>query len=375
MRNSRQSALPSEAGQPASRQEQSLLPIEVPRPTSRREVRNVLILTLIFVVAANLTAQWILTVRNPNLGYALIQTKWRLLLSQNSAVDGLILGDSTGNQGVIPTLLTEQGLGSRWLNLCTIGSTLLVNDAWMLQTFIERIGPPKRVILVHAYDALSKEPSATTIAIIPLKWGFWKHLQPSLQLDLSQTRDAFLARYTPLYSANLSLQTMIEHPWRFERWKVTVDQYGFQSKDKSKPGAIDKDFKKSQRVVREQQPSLSEPNRQALEAILSLAEKYGFVVYYATGPIYESLGREPQFMTYFQKTQQTLGVFADRSARFRILLTDPVTFPKHQLTESIDHVTTEGARLYTHKISVTISELDRNGSSPAGEKRPGMATQ
>src|SRR5262249_44264145 len=136
--------------------------------------------------------------------------------------------------------------------------------------------------------------------------------------------------------------------------------YGFEGRNKSKPSAIDKDFKKSQKLVREQQPYLSEPNRQALEVILSLAEKYGFNVYYATGPIYDLLGREPAFTTYFQKTQQALRTFAERGARFRILFSDPITFPKNQLTETVDHVTIEGARIYTQKIGVTISECDRN---------------
>jgi len=299
-----QSAQQVEVVQPTSRQEQSTLPIEVIRPVSRREVRNVIILTFLFVVAVNFTTRWILTLCNPNIGYDLIQAKWDLLLNQKNAVDGVILGDSSGNQGVIPALLAAQGLDAQWLNLCTIGSTLLINDAWMLQTLIERVGPPKRVILVHSYDALSKEPSATVVASIPLQWGFWQQLQPSLQLDLSQTRDTFLARYIPLYAANLSLQRMIQHPWEFDQWNAKLDPYGFEGRNKSKPSAIDKDFKKSQKLVREQQPYLSEPNRQALEVILSLAEKYGFNVYYATGPIYDLLGREPAFTTYFQKTQQ-----------------------------------------------------------------------
>src|SRR5215510_7988386 len=122
-----QSAQQVEVVQPTSYQEQSTLPIEVIRPVSRREVRNVIILTFLFVVAVNFTTRWILTLCNPNIGYDLIQAKWDLLLNQKNAVDGVILGDSSGNQGVIPALLAAQGLDAQWLNLCTIGSTLLIN--------------------------------------------------------------------------------------------------------------------------------------------------------------------------------------------------------------------------------------------------------
>src|SRR5207253_10129783 len=157
------------------------LPREAVPPAGWPQILCVWVLVCIIVAGINLTLQWSLNRFPINSGHGLVQAKWNLLKRLPAPIDVLVLGDSSGNQGVVPQLLGA-ALGGTTINACTLADALIVNDAWMLDLYIRRLGPPKRVILVHVYDVWERDISYDVWAQIPLPWGFWSDLDPRLSL-------------------------------------------------------------------------------------------------------------------------------------------------------------------------------------------------
>src|SRR5438128_2449200 len=127
------------------------LPVEIAGPSTARRLIGTIGGVLALVALANTAALFVLSRHPVNHGYKVIGAKWELLREQERPVDWLVLGDSSGNQGVVPAVLSER-LGGSSLNLCTVGDLLAVNDAWMLETYIGTVGAPRKVLMVHAYD-------------------------------------------------------------------------------------------------------------------------------------------------------------------------------------------------------------------------------
>lgn len=122
--------------------------------------------TLAVALLVNALAAAYLDWRPVNLGYRVIKTKWRLLAAQRRPVGWLVLGDSTGNQGIVPEVLSEK-LGGSTLNLCTIGALGAWNDAWMLEAYARVAGAPRHVLVVHTYQAWTHPLNIEAVAQIP----------------------------------------------------------------------------------------------------------------------------------------------------------------------------------------------------------------
>jgi len=90
---------------------------------------------LALVCAINVWAARALALHPLNQASRVIRAKWSLLMNQKKPVDTLVLGDSSGNHGVVPAILAAR-LGGTALNLCTVGDLLAVNDCWMLERYI-----------------------------------------------------------------------------------------------------------------------------------------------------------------------------------------------------------------------------------------------
>jgi hypothetical protein len=59
---------------------------------------------------------------------------------------------------VVPQLIGG-ALGGSAVIACTFRDALLLNDAWMLNLCIRRVGPLKQIILVRVYDVWSRHVS------------------------------------------------------------------------------------------------------------------------------------------------------------------------------------------------------------------------
>lgn len=338
----------------------------VPPSTSGRIALSAMLAVLV-VVLANAAAGAALSRYTPNRFDRQLATKWRMLDHLAAPVDGLILGDSTGNQGVDPAALGSVA-GGRWLNLCTVADMLIVSDAWMLDTYIQKHGTPKAVVLVHAADVWPRQPDPRPFSRLPRPWGYWRDMQPPLSFDGEQLWLAALTRYVPLYTATESLREMLVFPWRLPSTWAKFRDDGFMPYGVSKPAQVKRQAAKHIRELTEDGFGVAEVNRQALARVAALAEQHGFDVYWAPGSVTDLLLREPVYRDYFDQAQRTVDEVTAGSPRFHRLYDGPQGFPVEVMMD-MEHLTPAGAEHYGQRIGERLLEL-RGGQRIAGEAKP-----
>lgn len=338
------------------------LPQEITLPIKSKEFFLSLLGTLIFVIMFNFAAKLYLKQNTPNRGYWLINRKWEILLNQKKPVDWLILGDSSCNQGVVPTIVNER-LNTSSINLCTIGDMLSLDNSWMLETYIQRFGTPKNILIVHVYDAWNRGINRPVLAQVPLNWGYWKQVEPKVHFSKRDTLQLFIERYIPLYSENQSLSHLLKSPYdafnHNQNFQLTED--GFMIWEKPNPEYVEAQRKMHLDFTRTNKFNLSSNNREALEHIAKLAEKHDFNVYIANSPIYEKLYEHKDFKAYFGQLQDTLDGYAAKSDRVHYIR-EPITFPKEEM-ENADHLVYSAAKVYTNKLISQIESIQKADNS------------
>ena len=332
------------------------------QPVSAGELRRVLMLVVLFAVSANVLAGVVLRRWSPNFGYAVANMKWERLLTLHEPVDWLVLGDSTANQGVDPQVLATH-LGGRALNLATIADMTAINDAWMLQEYVRRFGPPRGVILVHAYDMWSREVVDQTLGEVPLPWGYWWRLDPPLQVGFARAVRLAALRYVPLYARQDSLLALIRGT--APRDVPPLTDGGFMEAWKAAPTQVDADAAEHLTFTRRGGRVLSDDNRRALAAIGALADEYGFEVFVASSPLYEPLYRDATFRGFYDKVGTRLKAWTNERPHRHYVFSKPVLFSR-DVMQNADHVTTAGARHYTEVLAERIEAIrQRAGASGA----------
>jgi hypothetical protein len=331
------------------------LPDEILQPVTVPKILLSLICPWLLFGLVNFGASLYLKYFPENSGYWLIKQKWSMLLNLKKPVDWLILGDSSCNQGVVPQVFKSE-LNATAVNLCTIGDSLALNDAWMLSEHIKNHAVPKNVLIVHVYDMWDREINWNVTSQIPLFWGYWNELEPHIPVSFENQKTIFFNQYLPLYSQNKSLKNVIENSdsW-FEPKDIKLQQDGFMVVDRANIWQVEEDTKTHLNSVKSKQFTLSSPNEQSLELIMKLAEKHDFNVYLTNSPIYEKLYQEPEFQTYYSQVQQKLQQFSDRSHKFHYIMPKPMTFAKEQM-DNADHLIESAAKVYTQKL---IAELEK----------------
>ncbi|GAA6621737.1 hypothetical protein [Scytonema sp. NUACC26] len=335
------------------------LPVEIIKPVSTRSVLLSLLWIAILVLLANFAAKWYLEKYTTNRGDWLIREKWELLENLKQPVDWLLLGDSSCNQGILPSILNEK-LNTTSINLCTIGNMTSLGDAWMLEAYIKKFGPPRNVLIVHVPDVWSRQFQLSLLAKIPLSWGYWQQIEPQIALNLNNQLDLWVQRYLPLYSANQSLANLLMFP--LDSFKLNrsfkLENDGFMIWEKPNPKNVESQKEEQINFVKSNEFNISSDNSLALNRIVTEAEKYNFDVYLANSPLYEVLYENEKFKAYFSQVQKTLNAYANRSEKIHHIQ-KPMTFPKEQM-ENADHVVYSAAKVYTNELITEIISIPKN---------------
>jgi hypothetical protein len=338
----------------------SYLPEEVVQPVRGRQLAATWIAALVLVLLCNFIVAPRMLEGGRNLAGWIIGHKWRLLLRLEQPVDDLVLGDSSCNQGINPVILAEALGDRRAVNLCTIGDMLSLNDAWMLQTYIERFGPPRRVIVVHVYDIWNRDFDWSRIGSVPVGITTLRGLTPKVQLKRWQLRSYLESRYFPLYSSNLSLQARLrsgDPRLAQSPGPRHIDSLGFLADTVAFPDSVELDLQGHLRFLAKERFHLSADNQRALARIAALAEEHGFEVYLASAPVYEGLAASPDFQRYFAQVQEALATASGEGARVHLLFNPPMTFPASEM-QNADHLVLEAASRYARELARQIRLLE-----------------
>ena len=331
---------------------------EIPPETTAKNLISLVVWVLGILCLLNLGLVIYFENAMPNYGYSRVRNKWNMLLDLEDPVDWLILGDSSAHHSVVPGIFRES-LSESAINLGTIGELMVVNDAWMLETYIEKFGAPKHVVIVRSYFNWGDGFNISAIEQIPVQWDRLQKFQPSTNFTPVEKSRFFVTRNFPLYSQNLSLGGMIKNPWNLFRAKET--EYlkdGFQDGYSANPENVRQQadiFLKGM----SQNPKfhLSEINQKAIEHIGYLGTIYDFDVFIVNGPIYEGLYPTPPFNIYFSQMHHELAQYTARYSKVHFLMGEPMTFPATEMEAAV-HVSQTGAYSYTQRIIADITDLN-----------------
>jgi hypothetical protein len=332
---------------------------EIIEPSSRKKIVLLLVGVLTIALLFNLVA---IGYRNyyANSGWDLAAKKWEMLLDLNEPVDWLILGDSTGITGVDPAVISA-GLGGTSINLCTQGFNGAINDAWMLDTYITKFGPPKNVLLVNFFQTWYIDPSPAVVAALPLEWCFWKKLDPPMYFDFGDTCNLWLQRYAPIAVANSVSQWILGGKWFWAGIFPSLNHTVLQSDGlflnwNTFPGLVEQSAQEEITFIRGNPFHVSDSAQRALARIRELAEENGFDVYMVDGPTYQGLFADQVFQVYFAKVRQWESGFAATSERIHYLSSVQLSFPEPLMRDAV-HVLPSGAGNFTERLVSGIVSL------------------
>ena len=338
------------------------LPQEIARPIRWKGILLTMLGSLLILLFTNIAAIWYLPEYGTNWGNRLVAHKWEMLLNMKEPVDWLILGDSSGATAVVPSIINQR-LGGTSVNLCTHAGLRIINDAWMLDTYIEQLGPPKNVLLVHTVNvwAFIEEPELYNLLQIPLGWGFWSLLQPPVELSPRQVFNAFLIRYVPLYSQSTTLGSILKTPWTtpVQLAYLSFQDDGWLLLPESNPFIALRPVYRVIYAVKGKEASLHGKTINALEHIAALAVEYDFDVYLVTGPLLEDLYQNQDYLAYANQVRDRLDKFTANHERVRYVFRTPMTFPI-DLMWGVNHMIGSAAPLYTEGL---VSEIIHYGQT------------
>jgi len=333
-------------------------PEEKPYPVSRAGIVVSIFGTIVIVALINLLVGWYLEDRTFNRGYWIVTQKGKVLSSLKKPGYWLIVGDSSGNFGIVPDVL-DKHLGIRSINLCTVADMLTMDDFFMVEEYIKRHGSPTGVLIVHAYDSWPREGKLGAFA--RSHWALNK-IGGFLHLDSYALLQLLIKRYFPLYSESTTLASMSLMPkTAFLRRKppFAIQPDGFMVLPEAS-SRVEDDARFHLKQIEKIAPEISLPNRLGLQAIADLADHHQFNVYLANSPMYDGLWHHAGFRSYFNVIQGKLKQVADNHPRLHLLHFDSdLRFSANQM-ENVDHVIFSAAKIYTSRVA--------NGIQMAGWK-------
>lgn len=327
------------------------LPIEKTSKQNTKDLVMSLFISLGLVLLINMAFFFYLKKYNPNKAYALIAHKWNKVFETSYKENWLILGDSSGNQGVDAQQFEKAGKGKA-LNLCTIADMLVVNDLWMLEKYIAQHDTPKKLLLVHTYDIWHRSN-------FPL--GYMAQIPLSLQQDSSLSMRTlalpdwkkYLMNYFPLNYQRSSIAYLLQHPSQWLETSFEADQYGFEHRKEANIAAVLQDCEEHLIFVKSNRFEVSHQNRQALERLAAIAHQHHIQVYLSNAPIYEKLYQDEKFQVYYQDMQYFLSDFCQTN-NWRYINAPPMTFLAQEM-ENADHLNLKAARRFTTHLIQEIN--------------------
>ncbi len=288
---------------------------------------------------------------NINSQSMVIKRKWRKLFNLSKPVDWVILGDSSCTCGIDEKYF-ELRMNKSATNLCTVGNSLILGDYLMLEYLIKNIGVPKNVLIVHVYDIWERNFDITCYSEIPFKYGYWNNLIPLGLSNLNNLIKLHIVQYLPIYSKNITLRRIAENAiYKNKKHKNIMLKDG-STRGEANPEEVLKDAElhiQKLRII--ENFSISKINREYMEKIFQLSEKYQFKVYLINGPMYNGLYSDSGFQNYFQQVEGELLLVSNKYPNVKYIPSNKLKllFDKNQMSNS-DHVAKTVVKPLTRKI-------------------------
>lgn len=335
-----------------------------------RNLAWMIVLTIGLVFLANLVAYACLKNYPANRAISRVWQKWQILEKLDRPVDWVIVGDSSCGQGVRPDVLRRE-LGVNAINLCTVANATIVNQAWMVERYIQKFGPPSAVVMFNVFHTWERE-SGDLISMldqIPLPGDFWSSMHPPLSVDSGQAMLLHLKPILTLFSQNMSIQHLIsmlpkaiaEGSFR-ELSSATRDiesmikAGGYTQENTARPEKVATDIVKHIEAYKDRPFRISQENLAALRSISELSLRHSFKLYVSNSSIANGLYAHPGILRFFTEMLTRLKSELAANANAVLVLQIPPTYDPDQM-DNVDHVVgSEGAYDLTMRLTQSIRE-------------------
>jgi hypothetical protein len=288
-----------------------------------------------------------------------VNRKLELLDSIDKKVKWLVLGDSSGNQGVIPSMISDSLEGSSY-NLCTYADMTLLDDCWMIDDLIKRGIPPENVIIVRVYDTWYRNVDYTLLSQYPAEWIVLKDIEPIPEIPLEKFKDVYISKFLPIQHQASRVRKLLEKPARFYDELTYIDKTGYNKFiHKSNPSVVESERKYHSWFTKRNKPEFSEHNERAINYLGEISDSLDINIYLANSPLHDQLTEDSIFMDYYNTICEHLSNFAGKHENIYYINNPPFPFPQ-KLMQTADHVVAEGAELYTGLLINEIKEIEDN---------------
>ena len=150
--------------------------------------------------------------------------KWCLANSKVGAKT-VILGDSSALMGLLPAAFVVKS-DRQTINLARHAGPITLEDAWLLQRYLQQNPPPKRVLAIYSYITLWSDNIQTPKQYTSMAWdriGFGSPLKPVCPLNLIQQGELALRFAFPLIYRGERLKPVLVAPWNAYREMALVN--------------------------------------------------------------------------------------------------------------------------------------------------------
>jgi len=225
---------------------------------------------------------------------------------------------------------------------------------------IENSGPPENVLIVHVYDIYYRDLNPQALVQSPVSIWRWWSFGVAPMMSASEYLDVVLQRGFPAYYRNDAIKdyfnaVFVDKTAAFVwTWHIHALN-GFEKRFTANPAAVENNVREHLNWLAENEFEVSSINREAVARLSTLCEEYGFNIYVANAPVAEGLYQESLFQDYFQGVRSFLKEWDHSSACVHYL--DNQSVFSADLLESVDHLTYDGAELYTQDLVKDLRNL------------------
>ena len=333
-------------------------PSETVRPAAAREVRSLLLGLVATLVLANVAAVVLLEVRNPNRGNWLVREKAALAVT-GAAAETLLIGDSTCNQGLIPSALAP-ALGGPVLNLCAIGTLGVVGDTLLLDRYLATHPAPRRVVVSHAPDVWFRPPNLFNVGLLEPGANEAIALKSAgLGGPFSQAK-MLAGRWLPLYTSTRSLADFIRRPSSTWGRVFSLDAGGFMAVDTANPEQQTRDLREMSALLRETRGPLPPSTVAALKRLGELGRQHGFRVYLLPSALAAPVVAGEGFAAFADRLRAAVAealAAGGVGANVAWLTSEFRPFPTSQM-ELSDHLLVGGAEVFTAAVAAQLRRAE-----------------
>jgi len=275
----------------------------------------------------------------------------------------IVIGDSTTITSV-DTLLLEEITGEKAYNLGLVGFFQVTGSLLMLERALSQEAP-EVVVLMHAYDVYARSTENPTSR--DLITGFFHR-----PLDLRSyptdpwrrgawTLRALMANLIPSVWLRADIRNsagyLLDHSFRslLQEHRHTArhisENKGYFSVEKTMRDRIEEDLQAHLHRVRSIPFSCSEENRNVLDRIIRRCGDRGIDLILVPAPLYDTFLEDPATEAHMESLLQFLSELASTGPHVHLPEAVIPSFPLDMLSDSIDHLNSEGARHLTERIA------------------------